>query len=440
MKILRMSGNSGVFDNHSREPVPAREQVTGVRIAVIIIGIGITLPAFLVGAEIVSSLGFVSSLLAVATAGIILAAIATLAMLIGARTHLSTPAIIRLTFGHAGSKFVNAFLASTLLGWYGVTVILFGRAAGRAIEDVGQASVSPMLLVGFGSALMALTTIFGFRAIDRLSRIAVPLLALMLLAAVTLAVQGTGWTELMSFKPSLGSGTIYSIGSGASLIIGGFMVGVTITPDLSRFARRDSDAVKGALLSYGSGSQLVLFMTGVPALATGEKDLIVTMSMLGLGLPALAVLLLATWTTNVNNLYSASLGFAQVLPRWRDWLITLVAGLAGTALAVVIGMEHFVGFLVFLAVAIPPIAGIYITDFFLLRRFAKLPSAQERVPNWNATAFAAWLTASGVGTYESLNKVSASGVPALDTVIIAAVAFYLFSRLSNSKKKVPGAA
>ena len=404
MKILRMSGNNGVFDNHSREPVPAREQVTGVRIAVIIIGIGITLPAFLVGAEIVSSLGFVSSLLALAIAGIILAAIATLAMLIGARTHLSTPAIIRLTFGHAGSKFVNAFLASTLLGWYGVTVILFGRAAGRAIEDVGGGSASPMLLVAFGSALMALTTIFGFRAIDRLSRIAVPLLAIMLLAAVALAVQGTGWTELVGLKPSLGSGTIYSIGSGASLIIGGFMVGVTITPDLSRFARRDSDAVKGALLSYGSGSQLVLFMTGVPALATGEKDLIVTMSMLGLGLPALAVLLLATWTTNVNNLYSASLGFAQVLPRWRDWLLTLVAGLVGTALAVVIGMEHFVSFLVFLAVAIPPIAGIYITDFFLLRRFARLPSASERVPGWNLAAFAAWLAASGVGTWEALEQ------------------------------------
>lgn len=437
-----MSGNSGVFDNHSREPVPAREQVTGLRIAVIIIGIGITLPAFLVGAEIVSSLGLVASVLALATAGIILAAIATLAMLVGARTHLSTPAIIRLTFGHAGSKFVNAFLASTLLGWYGVTVILFARAAGRAIESVGwaKAGVSPMLLVAFGSALMALTTIFGFRAIDRLSRVAVPLLALMLVAAVALAVQGIDWTESMGLQPSLGHGTIYSIGSGASLIIGGFMVGVTITPDLSRFARRDSDAVKGALLSYGSGSQLVLFMTGVPALATGEKDLIVTMSMLGLGLPALAVLLLATWTTNVNNLYSASLGFAQVLPRWRDWLITLAAGIAGTALAVVIGMEHFVGFLIFLAVAIPPIAGIYITDFFLLRRFAKLPSASEPVPNWNATAFAAWLAGSGVGTYEALNKVSASGVPALDTVIVAAAAFYLFSRWSSSKKKSLGAA
>ena len=437
-----MSGNSGVFDNHSREPVPAREQVTGLRIAMIIIGIGITLPAFLVGAEIVSSLGFVASLLALATAGIILAALATLAMLVGARTHLSTPAIIRLTFGHAGSKFVNAFLASTLLGWYGVTVIFFARSADRAIEEVGwaKASVSPMLLVAFGSALMILTTIFGFRAIDRLSRIAVPLLALMLLAAVTLAVQGMDWSEAMSLKPSLGHGTIYSIGSSASLIIGGFMVGVTITPDLSRFARRDSDAVKGALLSYGSGSQLVLFMAGVPALATGEKDLIIAMSMLGLGLPALAVLLLATWTTNVNNLYSASLGFAQVLSRWRDWLVTLVAGLAGTALAVVIGMEHFIDFLVFLAVAIPPIAGIYITDFFLLRRFAKLPSASERVPNWNATAFAAWLVASGVGTYEVFNKVSASTVPALDTVVVAAVAFYLFSRLSNSKKKGPGAA
>ena len=45
-------------------------------------------------------------------------------------------------------------------------------------------SVPVMLLIISGSVLMVLTTIFGFRAIDRLSRVAAPLLALMLLSAV----------------------------------------------------------------------------------------------------------------------------------------------------------------------------------------------------------------------------------------------------------------
>ena len=430
-----MSERDGILDNHSHEPVPKQEQVSGVRIAVIIIGIAITLPAFLLGAEVVSSLGFGPGFLACVIAGVVLTLIATLAMLVGTLTHLSTAAIIRLTFGSTGSKFVNTLLSSTLFGWYGITAVLFGQVANRTIEDVTQINVSSMVLIISGSVLMVLTTIFGFRAIDKLSRVAVPLLALMLLTALTLVFQETSWTELAQLRPLSGQGSVYGIGHGASLIIGGFMVGVTITPDMSRFARRASDAVTGTLMSYGSMSQVVLFLTGVPALVMGEKDLIITMTMLGLGLPALAVMLLATWTTNVNNLYSASLSLAQVLPRrWPDWLTTVFAGIAGTVLAIIIGREHFVDFLTFLSIAIPPIAGIYITDFFLLRRLTIHPSTQDSIPSWNRAAFIAWLMAGCFGAYEVLNKSSVTGVQALDTVITAAILFYLFSRLTNGSR------
>ena len=377
-----------------------------------------------------SSLGFTDGLLACVTAGLILTLTATLAMLVGTRTHLSTAAIIRLTFGRSGSKIVNTLLSSTLFGWYGITAVLFGQVAQRTLADVAQVSIPVMLLVIAGSVLMVLTTIFGFRAIDRLSRVAVPLLALMLLTAVTLVFREMSWDEVVRLPPLSGTGAIYSIGQGTSLIIGGFMVGVTITPDMSRFARRGTDAVQGALLSYGSMSQLVLFLTGVPALVAGEKDLIVTMIALGLGLPALAVMLLATWTTNVNNLYSASLSLAQVLPRrLPDWLSTVCAAIAGTALAIIIGREHFVGFLTFLSIAIPPIAGIYITDFFLLRRLTALPSAQDNAPDWNGAAFMAWLSVSCFGAWEVINKYSVTGVQALDTVLLAAVIFYLLKRV-----------
>ena len=413
--------------------MPEQGRVTGIRIGVIIIGIGITLPAFLVGAEIVSALGFVSGFMACIIAGIILALIATLAMLVGTSTHLSTAAIIRLTFGQTGSKFVNTFLSSTLLGWFGVTAVLFGHAANRTIEEVIYFDIPSILLIISGSALMVLTTIFGFRAIDILSRLAVPLLILMLITAVILTFQETSWAGILHLKSSSEHESIYSIGNGASLIIGGFMVGVTITPDMSRFAHQASDAVKGALISYGSGSQIVLFLTGVPALVTGEKDLILTMTILGLGIPALGVMLLATWTTNVNNLYSSSLSLAQVLPQWPDWCITVCAGIAGTVLAVFVGIEHFVNFLIFLSITVPPIAGIYITDFFLLRRLTILPSAHDRIPAWNTNAFLAWLIAGCFGVYEVINKVSVTGVQALDTVIMAAIIFYFFSRAPNLK-------
>ncbi|MCY4282440.1 MAG: cytosine permease [Gammaproteobacteria bacterium] len=425
-----------ILDNHSHAPVPENERVTGVRIAIIIIGIGITLPAFLVGAEIVLALGFTSGFLACATAGMVLAIMATLAMLVGTRTHLSTAAIIRLTFGQTGSKLVNTLLSATLLGWFGVTAVLFGQVTHRIIEDVIHFNIPATLLVISGSVLMVLTTVFGFRAIDGLSRLAVPLLILMLFGAIFYTFQEMSWIDIFHLKPSSGHESIYSIGSGASLIIGSFIVGVTITPDMSRFARKTSDAVKGALISYGSGSQILLFLTGIPALATGEKDLILTMTMLGLGLPALAVMLLATWTTNVNNLYSSSLTFAQILPRWPDWCITVCAGIVGTVLAIVVGVENFIHFLIFLSIAIPPIAGIYITDFFLIRRSRNLTSADAQAPDWNANAFLAWLIAGCFGAYEVTNKISVTGVQAVDATLMAAIVFYFLSRAQDLKKSV----
>lgn len=39
---------------------------------------------------------------------------------------------------------------------------------------------------------------------------------------------------------------------------------------------------------------------------------------LGLGLPAIIVLTLAQWTTNTNNLYSASLGFSVVFQKGSE--------------------------------------------------------------------------------------------------------------------------
>ncbi len=425
-----MSARS-LTDNHSRAQVPAAESVSGLAIAVVVIGVSITLPAFLVGTQLIGSLGLADGALAIFLGGFLTACIGYLTMRVGTETRLSTYSVIRFCFGGKGSHLVNLILAVTLFGWYGVTAALFGRALSRAVEDAfGVVAPSSVFTIG-GGVLMVVTTIYGFRAIDRLSRIAVPLLVALLLYGVWKVLGGASLAELSSVPGRPGAG-IASISAAVSIVIGSFFVGVTLVPDLARFARRRRDAITGAFLSYGMGFPLVLMLAGLPVLVSADTDLISSMTALGLGIPALVVMVFATWTTNINNLYSASLSIARILPNVRDWLITLVSGVIGTLLALAGIMDHFVDFLILLGIIVPPIAGIYVADYFLLRP-TRINFSEDGapVPDFRWDAVAAWALGCTVGFLERTAGWSLTTVTAIDTLLAAMAVLWLWNTLRS---------
>ena len=428
MRIRRLT------DNHSRGPVPDAETVSGTAIAVVIIGVSITLPAFLVGTELIGSLGLVRGGLAIFFGGLLTACVGYLTMLVGSETRLSTYNVILFSFGRAGSHIVNLILAVTLFGWYGVTAALFGRALSQTVEATFLVQVSPHIFTIAGGVLMVVTTIYGFRAIDRLSRIAVPLLAALLLYGVWAVSDGASIAELsgVAGRPHE---RLTSISAGISIVIGSFFVGVTLVPDLSRFARGRRDAITGAFLSYGIGFPVILLLSGLPVLVSAGPDLITSMTSLGLGIPALIVMVFATWTTNINNLYSASLSIARTMPKVRDWVITLVSGVIGTLLALAGIMDHFVGFLILLGIIVPPIAGIYLADYFLIRPTRINVEQLDAVPDFRWDAIGTWTIACALGFLERALDWSITSVTAIDTLLIAMGVLWIWNKL-RSKARV----
>ena len=208
------------------------------------------------------------------------------------------------------------------------------------------------------------------------------------------------------------------------------MVAVAIAPDISRFSRSTGHSIAAAILSYGIGVLLVLMLSGVPALVTGSNDLISNISDSGLGIVVLGILVLATWTTNATNLYSASLGMSQWFVRLRDWQVTLVAGIVGTALALAGILDHFISFLVFLSLAIPPVAGIYISHYFLCNGRDFMTAKQSQ---WRPAAFIAWF--SGIAVAATLSygyEISFTSVPACDATLVAALVYVIAFRLSDA--------
>jgi len=117
----------------------------------------------------------------------------------------------------------------------------------------------------------------------------------------------------------------------------------------------------------------------------------------GIGVAGLGLLLLATWTTNENNLYLSSLLLAAIFKRVLKWKLAVAGGMIGMVIALSGIADNFISFLLMLGVVKPPIAAIYVCDFFVLRRGAYEASQLNANAAINWPAFISRLAASRVG-------------------------------------------
>ena len=358
-------------------------------------------------------------------AALILMAAGSLTAVVAANARLSTYKILEFSFGRSGAKLVSALLALTLFGWYGVTAALFGEALRTAVVDIHGIHLNTVTGIVVGSALMIAVTVFGFRALDLLSVVAVPLLVTFLLVLV---VRTVGDIDGQSGQAP---GEI-GLGVAVSMVVGTYIVGVVLVPDLCRYARSVRQGVLAIVAALGVGLPFVLAASAVPSVAANDADLVAIMVKLGLGAPALFVIVFATWTSNANNLYSTSLGLAAVVERIAKWKITVAAGIVGTLVAIGGITDYFMPFLLVLGIAIPPVAGIYLADYFAAQGRG-LYSARRvaDISPFNPPAFAAWLLATATGAATASDWFALTRIPACDSLLVAGLLHFSFHRLQN---------
>jgi cytosine permease len=147
------------------------------------------------------------------------------------------------------------------------------------------------------------------------------------------------------------------------------------------------------------------------------------------GVFGVLVVLMSTAKINDWNLYGSSLGvvnFFQVVfaKRLHRGAVTIVLGIAGTALSAVGIMTHFTDFLSVLGVAVPPVGGIIVAEYWVVRRMrgpldatraaGTLPAAS---PTWVPMSLVIWVAAFCVGKFYD------GGIPALNSLLTAFVLY-----------------
>lgn len=414
---------------YASTPLPESMTVPGWRVALIIASFTFALPGFLNGAQTGLALGLGKAVLAALLAGLILCAGAALTAVISVRTRLTTYLLVQRSFGMKGAALVNIVIAIIHFCWFGVNVSFFGDAMVAASDQGYGLPGNFALFVILGSILITISTIFGFKTLDRLAMVAVPLVGV-ILVAVCVAVVADNPVDL---SPADTPPVPMGFGIALSALVGGNMLTVAAMPDLSRFIRTERGALVGMALSFPFAAPLLMVVSALIALATGRTDIMQLVVNLGFGAPALIMLLLSVWTINALNLYSAGLSMAATFPKIPQWMFVVGGGAVGCSFALMGIIHAFIPFLVTLGLIIPPIAAIYVIDGFFTFRAREGEAVPARTVSFRWKAIGVWLGSLIITLPATSLGLTLTTVPALDTTILAAGAYIILLRIKPVK-------
>ncbi|MFI6693542.1 cytosine permease [Streptomyces sp. NPDC050433] len=378
---------------------------------------------FTLGATIGVGMTFGDAFLAFTLGAVILEVVIFAIGLAGMREGLATPLLTRWTgFGRNGSALVSFVIALSLVGWFGVQNTIFGTSVSAIVGGP-----SWMWCVLAGIAITALV-IFGFRWMALFAKIVTPLFFGLVAWSVISTLSEHSISELISSPPP---GEHLPLAVAATAIAGGYMTGAIVSPEMTRYNRKGNHVLVQSAASMIL-SEYIVGMTGVLLGHMVKSNEVTHIVLSTSGVIGVAIVLMSTAKINDWNLYGSSLGvvnFFQVVfgKRLHRGAVTVALGLAGTLLSAVGIMTHFTEFLSVLGVAIPPIGGIIVAEYWVVRRMRRplddtraagtLPAAS---PTWVPLSLVIWVAAFCVGKYVTV------GIPALNSL---ATAFVLYSVL-----------
>lgn len=398
------------------EPVPEDKRKGWGKLSIVWIGGIVALSATALGGALGSGLSMPDAIISTLVGAFLLAIVSALCCVVGAKTGLSTSLVSMFALGRYGSYAVSIVVAIALFGWFGVQLDLFGTSLHNVLIDVFNLNIHPKILVVVGGVLMTTTAFIGYKAIEKLSLVAVPLLGILLFGSLFKVMKGRSLSEVADV-PLIGDPL--TIGLSISLVIGSLAIGAIIGPDISRYAKSSKDAIIASFIGFFGGLSIVLIIAAILAKATSQVDIVEIMLGLGWGTGAMLVLILAQWTTNDNNLYSSALGFSVVFRKTPKYILTISAGFIGTMMAVWGIYDNFIPFLVFLSALIPPIGGIYVGDFLLNRKkyhFDNLSSMKNlhygSIAIWVVATLVAFMTTPAPNGFGLFTLTGASGFDA----------------------------
>ncbi|PSN18544.1 cytosine permease [filamentous cyanobacterium CCP5] len=400
----------------SAVPVSARKPFWSL--ALLLMGFALTSTTLFAGGQLGPSFNFAGLMGIIVVGNIILGAYCATLGFIAAKSGLSTVLMARFSFGNVGSRWVDFILGFTQIGWYAFTTAVIVQVL---LELMGAADnrVIYWVLVFFFNYGFCATAYIGYRAIDWLSRLAVPAMLVLVVISLAIAFGDFGAAEIPAPSGEL------STGAALAVVIGTFISGGTQATNWSRFAKTGKSAVLGTLAAFAVVNGILVFAGAFSTSVYGTPDIIQAMAAQGILAAALLLLVLNVWTTQDNTIYAFSVAGSNMFRTTKRHAFVL----GGATFALVLTLsgiyEQLPNYLIFLGTVIPPVGGIIMVDFWACHR-GQFPSLDSPLPAFNWAGVIAYIAGSAIAYFTGNAGI---GIAPVNGIISAAVLYYGLSQV-----------
>lgn len=357
-------------DYYANRPVPQSQRKKWIQVGAIYFGLTASLSAFTTAGSYITGLSLGQAIISNILSFFILTLVFFLPMgIIGAREGLNTYNIGESAFGTLGSKLTTALIVTIIpsVGWYGIQVSIAADALALGLNTSDH--LMPWLMISLG-VLFAIPAMYGVTSMAWLDYLSIPIILFIVgfgfFKALTLV---DGFGGLFSYEPDVSKSILWGI----NLSVGGMLIGTTFLPDYTRWIEnKRSGVLKSGFV--GLSPELILVSIGLVMALTASTlgvdqpwNVAQVLHALGLPIIALFLVIILQWTTNITAAYSSGLALQKVFGWSRFWW-TLIAAIVGTALAIFGIIDHFIDFIILLSIFVSPVAGVIMSDYFVVNR------------------------------------------------------------------------
>ncbi len=336
-----------------------------ISLAFVQAGICVCVPAFLLGAILAEAMPIWPAIIS-GSLGYLVVVIGMVATgMMGCDLGLASCTCCEAGFGSRGARFiVSTIFAVNMIGWFGIQNGVCGEAFSNAVSAMTGIEIPVIVSNTVWGIIMLLTAVYGVHALEKLDKISIPLLMVIMCYGTFLALKIYGTGNLNDAD----SVQTMSFMSGVALSFNFTAVGTITAADYTRFQRSRKDTVKSVFYGVFPMGVITLVMGILLTKMSGQYDISMVLIEVGLPLLGIVALVISTWTTNSTNAYSAGLNIVMALKlndnRRRE--ATLISGIIGIILCDIGILGHIEGVLSLLSYVVCPIGGVILADYWVV--------------------------------------------------------------------------
>jgi cytosine permease len=418
--------SSAASEDYPLSAVPLSARKPFWSLALLLMGFALTSTTLFAGGTIGPAFSFSTLMTIILLGNLILGVYCGTLGYIAAKSGLTTVLMARFSFGNVGSRWVDFIMGATQIGWYAFTTAVIVQVLMELLNIPQNGFLYGVLVFVFNYGFCA-TAYIGYRAIDWLSRLAVP--AMLVLVAISLSIAGR---DLAGVEVPPPTGDL-AMGTALAIVIGTFISGGTQATNWSRFAKSGRSAVLGTLLAFACVNGILVFAGAFSTAVYGTQDLIQAMAIQGILAGAIVLLILNVWTTQDNTIYAFSVAGANMF-RTRKRHAFVLGGATFALILTLSGIyEQLPNYLIFLGTVIPPVGGIIMVDFWFCHR-GEFPGLDTPLPAIHWAGIIAYVMASAIAYFTGNANL---GVGPVNGIISAAVLYLILSRMMPQTLQAP---